>query len=117
MCFVLLNKKLIFAITNHALEKWKTRVDDRNYLGLKSKEDLVKYMQKMYEENKIERLFGDFFLINNDIIAVMKIADNNTFVVITFYGRRSRNPLLYNLKVLLKGRKKYGNVMLDLWTG
>ncbi|MBO8161698.1 MAG: hypothetical protein H0Z24_08685 [Thermosipho sp. (in: Bacteria)] len=98
-----------FRNTDHGLLRWNSRVKNPVF---KTKSELNCHLQQLYDEGKVKHLFGDYYLIDDDIIAVLDVLDEQ-LVGITFFGRRSVNPMLWNLPQLLKSRKKYGKVNLE----
>lgn len=94
---------------NHALERWNERVR-QPYFNTKGELDV--YVQDLIDKRKIEHIKNDIYLINDDIVAVLDVQKDYIFVV-TYLGRQSKNPILADIDMFLKYRKRYGKMALD----
>lgn len=101
-------------ITNHFFERWNERVKSPKF---KYKQDLINYLEALYCNKKIHQIKDKHYIINDDIIAVIKTKQNKRLALfITTYGSTVNNPILYNMCIdgdIHKNFRKYGKLNLD----
>jgi hypothetical protein len=100
--------------TRHGLEAWNSK-RLWYYEDFRSLREANNYIQKYIDAGEIKHFFRDFYIINDDIVAVLDVKED-VIVVITYYGSIKQNPMLRNLDVYLlnkKNKRKYGKLYLE----
>lgn len=98
--------------TIHGLKRWNDRITEQEIY--KTNREFEIYLNNCFKNNSIIHLYNDFFLIDNDIVGIFH-QEGSYLKLITVYGRRSNNPLLYDMKSFAKNRKKYGKMKINLF--
>ncbi|NBI07551.1 hypothetical protein [Senegalia massiliensis] len=98
--------------TKHSLKRWNESGRLDNYPNFNSITDANNYIKNIFRSKKIRHLYKNFYLLDNDIVAVLDVKKDKV-TVITYYGSRTKTPSLYNLRYYIKNKHKYGNILLS----
>ena len=97
--------------TKHSVSRWNKSGRLEEYSDFTSIQEANERMQRFIDEGQVRHLINDFYLIADDIVAVLDVK-KDTIVVVTYYGSRTQNPALWNLNIYLKSMNKYGKMNL-----
>jgi hypothetical protein len=95
-------------ISDHAELRWNTRVGPRTT----SKQLKRIFNQLLHNTHRLKKLDESFGVIDSDIIFTYE-KSGDTLIVTTFYGRRTINHSLYQIKAL-RGYNSFNNDQLML---
>lgn len=103
-----------FRFTNHFFQRWNERMTSQPF---EKKEDLEEYIRLLYQNNKIEYINGDYYIIDEILFTATADRDNG-IVFITVYGMTHENQVMLNIlltkgaKGINKANRKYGKINL-----
>lgn len=98
-------------VDGHCLLRWNERVKSPSF---ESVSQLKEYLERIFWQEKFDYVWQNFFVLDDDIVAVVDCKEGYVKMV-TFYGRRSKNPILYNIKRYMRNRDKYGDICLEMY--
>lgn len=102
-------------LSDHFLERWNERIND---IKFETKYELRNYIERNYNNNHIEHLHGDHYLMGDMMgglyITARKVKDG--IFLITTLGTYKDNPVIYN--IITSGEmdeifKRYGKIELN----
>jgi hypothetical protein len=99
--------------TKHSVDRWNNSGRVEGYSDFTSIQEANDVVQWFVNEGRVKHLTKDFYLIAEDIVAVLDVKED-TIVVVTYYGSRTQNPALWNLDIYTRNMKKYGKINLGI---
>lgn len=99
--------------TKHSIDRWNKSGRLEGYSEFTSIQEANDVVQWFVKEGRVRHLINDFYLIAEDIVAVLDVKED-VIVVVTYYGSRTQNPALWNLNAYIRNAKKYGKMDLGL---
>jgi hypothetical protein len=98
--------------TAHSFCRWNESERLPMYSKFQSMTEANEFIQVFVEREQIQYLSFNFYLIADDIVAVLDVSEEK-IVVISYYGSVTLTPALRNLDSFLRNIKKYGKMNLS----